>query len=155
MKTSLSRVVDLTSIRRQPACRQTLEQVGADQHPLVLECRLEQRGRSAGADDLARLRQGLWDMTVVVCDTMATGIAPARDFADLVSGIENRLKGIIGHARELACVALVPQPKVALGPSDVTRFGESGPGCHETGPTVPDWLSSGGGPWVPCVRCSA
>ena len=32
-------------------------------------------------------------MVVIVCDTMATGITPARDFADLVPGIENRPEG--------------------------------------------------------------
>ena len=46
---------------------------------------------------------------MIVCDAITAGIAPARDLADLVPGIENRLKGLIGRARELACVALVPQ----------------------------------------------
>ena len=86
----------------------------------MLERRLEQCGRRARADDLARLGQGLRDMAVIVRDTMATGIAPARDLADLVPGIENCLQGIVGRARELALVAFVPEPQVALGPGNVT-----------------------------------
>ena len=94
---------------------QALEHVGAHKHPLVLERRLEQRGRGARPDNLARLRQGLRNMVVIVRDTMVTGVAPARDFADLVPGIENRLEDIVGRARELAFAGFVPEPQVALG----------------------------------------
>ena len=102
----------------------------------MLEGRFEQRGRGARVDDLAGLLKRRRDVPVVVCDPMATGKAPARGLADLVSGIEDRLEDIVGGGGELGREGVVPQAKRALGPGEVARLGESGTGFHDEWSTV-------------------
>ena len=84
------------------ACGKALDDVGTHQHLPVRERRFEHRGCGVGTDDLAGFLERLCDMAVVVCDAMTGGISPARHLADLVSGIDDRLKGTVRRGREPA-----------------------------------------------------
>ena len=114
------------------ACGKTFYHVGANQHPLVLEGRFEYRGGRIRLDDLARCFERVSDVAVIVFDELAAGNSPARHLADLVSGIDDRLKGIVGRDREFARVAVVPEPQMALGSGEVVRFRERGLAGHES-----------------------
>ena len=57
---------------------------------------------------------------MIVRDQVATGEALARDLADLVTGIEYRLKDVAGHGREVTRVTVVPKPQMTLRPGEVT-----------------------------------
>ena len=115
-----------------PAPGKALDHVGADQHPFVLEGRLEYRGRDTRLDDLACLLQRLRNVPVVVGDEVTTRKAPARCLADLVAGLEHRLEGLAGRGRQITPIGVVPEPQVALRPRDVAGFRQPEPVVHET-----------------------
>ena len=79
----------------------------------------EHRGRGARLDDLTRLSQRLRNVPVIVSDEVTTGKALARHLADLVAGLEYRLKGLAGRGREVTMVGVVPKAQVALRSGDV------------------------------------
>ena len=85
----------------------------------MLEGCFEHCRRDACLHDLACFFQRLWRMPVIVRDEMPAGKALAGSLTDLVPGIENRLKGVAGHRREAGCVAVVPNPQMALCPGEV------------------------------------
>ena len=86
----------------------------------MLEGGFEHRGCGARLDDLTRLLQRLRNVPVIVSDEVTTWKAPARYLADLVAGLEYRLKGLAGRGREVALMGVVPEPQVALRSGDVT-----------------------------------
>ena len=75
--------------------RQALDHVCPDQYPSVNERRLEQGWSVARRNDFLRLLQSLGNVQVVFRDEVSAGITTAGEFADLVAGIENRLKGVV------------------------------------------------------------
>ena len=92
----------------------------------MFESCFEEGGRCPRVDDLARFRQRFRDMPMIVPDEMTTGVSPARQLTDLVPGVKNCLKHIIGRRCEVTFVAVVPEPKMALPPGNITGFGEFG-----------------------------
>ena len=108
------------------AAGQTFEDVDPDKYALVPEGGLEERRRRSRPEDLASFLDRLADMPIVVPDRMPARMALAREFADLVAGIEYRLKGIVGRWRQVTLVTVVPEPEVALIAGKVTGFGEAG-----------------------------
>lgn len=100
-----------------------LDHVGADQHSLVLECRLKECRRGSRIDDAARFLKRLGDMPVIVTDLMAARIEPARRSADLVTGIEHCLQGFVRLRPEIGPVGLVPETQMALSSGNESRLG--------------------------------
>ena len=49
------------------------------------------------------LLEHLRDMSVIARDATPAGETPERHLADLVPGLEHRLKGVIARSREFAC----------------------------------------------------
>ena len=111
---------------------QALEHVGAHQHPLVHEGGLEQRRRCARVKDGARLVERLADVAMIVRHQVAARVAPARQFAHFLAGVEDCLERLVGGGRKVAVVAVVPEPEMALRARDEARLREAGPApsCH-------------------------
>ena len=131
---------------------QTLEHVGADEHVLVHEGSLEQRRRRAGVEDRARLGERLADMTVVVRHEVAARVAPARQFAHFLAGVEDRLKRLVGGSCQVACVGVVPEPEMALGSRDEACLREAGASRHGIRIHLIKCPPPSGGPFRPFPR---
>ena len=126
MKTSLTRVVDLTSTRAPAAAGKALDDVCTHQDSTMFESRFEEGGRCPRVDDLARFRQCFRDMPMVVSDEMTAWISLARQLTDLVPGVENCLKRFVGRRCEVTFVTVIPEPQMALRPGNITGLGELG-----------------------------
>ena len=113
--------------RQAPAAAgQALDDIGADQDAPMPERRLEQGRRGSGLQHPARFLERLPDMAVIVRHEMAAANAPARQFPDLVPGLEDRLERLIGRRRQIAPIAVVPEPQMALRSGNVAGLGEGG-----------------------------
>ena len=61
---------------------------------------------------------------MVVCNGVPARVTSARQLADFVPGIEDRLQRIVGVGSPFPRVKIVPELRVALGSGEEARFGE-------------------------------
>ena len=108
------------------AVRQALDHVGAGEQALMNEGCLEQGGGGVFLDDLARLRQRVGDMPVILGDEVTVRVTLAGQLADFVPGLEDRLERVIRLGGQIPRVVVVPEPEMALGAGEEAGLGESG-----------------------------
>ena len=93
---------------------------------------LEQRRHRARVKDGTRLVERLAHVVMIVRHQVAARVAPARQFAHFLTGVEDRLERLVGGGRKVAVVAVVPEPEMALRARDEARLREAGPVPHIT-----------------------